>query len=81
MYNHSMKSVLVRFPDDVYEKLAAVAEAERRNITQQILFCVEDYAEKKTAPSIPIKTTDPTDPPFTYPQPKPGAGSVNEAKD
>jgi hypothetical protein len=41
MYNRDMKSVLVRFPDDLYAALHAKAQAERRTVTAQILTCIE----------------------------------------
>lgn len=41
MYNRDMKSVLVRFPDDLYAALQAKAQSERRTVTAQILTCIE----------------------------------------
>lgn len=44
VYNSDMKSVLIRFPDDVYAALVEKARKDRRNVTQQIVHAVEANA-------------------------------------
>ena len=61
MYNRDMKSVLVRFPDELYAAVAAKAQAERRTVTAQILVCIEQCtqpAKPATTPSGASLTAD-----------------------
>lgn len=65
-----MKSVLVRFPDELYAAVAAQAQAERRSVTAQILVCIEQCTQPPKPATLPGGASMTTETKADYPDKK-----------
>ena len=46
-----MKHLNLRLPDDVHEKLTALAEADHRSLNSEIIVLIEEAARERDSPA------------------------------